>query len=69
LQKSLKLISPSLTLSIRCQSSLQSTVPVHSQSVNSTPNSHPHIVTYPLALLHPSISTCTSSFAHISLQC
>ena len=30
---------------------------------------HPHIVIYPLALLHPSISTCTSSSAHLSLQC
>ena len=29
---------------------------------------HPHIVTYPLALLPPSISTCTSSSAHLSLQ-
>ena len=33
-----RLISPSLTLSISCQSSLPITVPVHNQSVNSTPN-------------------------------
>ena len=30
---------------------------------------HPHIITYPLALLHPSISTCTSSSAHLSRPC
>ena len=30
---------------------------------------HPHIVIYLLAHLHPSISTCTSSSAHLSLQC
>ena len=33
-----RLISLSLTLRISCQSSLQITVPVHSPSVNSTPN-------------------------------
>ena len=36
--QSWSLISPSLTLSISCQSSLPITEPVHSQSVNSTPN-------------------------------
>jgi hypothetical protein len=30
---------------------------------------HPHIVIYLLAIFHPSISTCTSSSAHLSLQC
>ena len=33
-----RLISPSLTLCISCQSSFPITVPVHSQSVNRTPN-------------------------------
>ena len=30
---------------------------------------HPHIIIYRLALLHPGISTCTSSSAYLSLQC
>jgi hypothetical protein len=67
LQKSLKLESYiSLTLSISCQSSLPITVPVHSLSVNSTPNYLIPILL--LTLLHPGISTCTSSSAYLSLQ-
>jgi hypothetical protein len=57
------LISPSLTLSISCQSSLPITVCVHSLSVNSTLNSSPYCYFF-VAILHPSIPTGTSSSAH-----
>ena len=65
-------ISPSLTLSISYLSSLPIAGAVHSPSVNSPSNylPHPHIVFINFfALLRTSISTCTSSSAHLSLQC
>jgi hypothetical protein len=52
-------LSPSLTLSISCQSSLPITVPVHSQSVYRTLDYLIPILL--LTILHLSISTCTSS--------
>ena len=59
-----RLISPSLTLSISCQSSLQITAPVHSPSVNSPPSYLIPILLfiYLFASLHPSTSTCTFIF-------
>ena len=71
LQKSLKLESYiSLTLSISCQSNLQITTPVHSPSVNSPSNYLiPILLFFLFVPLHPSISTCSSSSAHLSLQC
>ena len=67
-----RLIPPSITLSISYLSSLPLAAAVHSPAVNSPSNylPHPHIVfIYLFSLLHTSISTCTSSSAHISLQC
>ena len=57
-----RLISPSLTLSISCQSSLQIIAPVHSPSVNSPSNYLIPILFCFFAPLHPSISTCTFIF-------
>ena len=72
LQKSLKLESYIFLSNFKHQLSEQltdhctCTQPIYKKH-NQLP--HPHIITYPLALLHPSISTCTSSSAHLSLQC
>jgi hypothetical protein len=65
-----RFMSPSLTLSISCQSSLPIAAAVHSPSVNSPSNQlsiSSHICFS--ALLHTSISTCTSSSAHLTLPC
>ncbi|CDQ68840.1 unnamed protein product [Oncorhynchus mykiss] len=63
LQKSLKLESYISIFIFKHQLSEQLTQPICKQH---TQLPHPHIVTYPLALLHPSISTCTSSSVHHS---
>jgi hypothetical protein len=57
-----RLVSPSLTLSIGCQSSLQIIAPVHSPPVNSPSNYLIPILYLFFSPLHPSISTCTFIF-------
>ena len=54
-----RLISPLLTLSVSCQSSLPITAAVHSPSVNSPSNylPHPHVLFTFFGLLHTLIST------------
>ena len=78
LQKSLQLetLSPSLTLSISCQSSFPIAAAVHSPSVNSPSNqlstSSPYIYTffyYNLLFCTPVSPLGHSSSAHLSLQC
>ncbi|CDQ97695.1 unnamed protein product [Oncorhynchus mykiss] len=72
LQKSLKLETYISLTNFKHQLSEQltdhctCTQPICKQHTQLPPS---HIITYPLALLQPSISTCTSSSAHLSLQC
>ena len=56
-----RLISPSLTISISCQSSLPITVPVHSPSVNFPPN-------YLIPILYLLFCTPVALFAHHHLH-
>ena len=58
------LISPSLTLSISCQSGLPITVPVHSPSVNSTPNYLIPILSFVLLFCTP-VSLLAHHHLHI----
>ena len=62
-------VTNSLTVSISCQSSLPITVPVHSPSVNSPTNYLIPTLLFLFALLHPSISTCTSITPVLTLNC
>jgi hypothetical protein len=63
-----RLISPSLSLSTSCQSSLQITAPVHSPSVNSSSTYLiPILVFIYFAPLRPSISTCIFIFCWSTL--
>jgi hypothetical protein len=58
-------LSPFLTLSISCQSSLLITVPVHSQSVNSTSNYLIPILLLTLLLFCTQVSLLAHHHLHI----